>query len=287
MSAFAAGVGASPFAVAARYALKTFVAMLVIAPVAIMIAASLKDGAVTVVSDFSSWRALWAADPTPANYAAVIAGTVVPFLRVMANTILIVTCIVGAGVMVNSACAYGLARFGLPGRTLILGTIIALIILPLESIAVPLLLLVNRMGITDTYVVQIIPFVAHPFSIFLFYQFVSQIPRDLDEAALMDGASPFRIWWSIILPLSAPVIATVAILQGLEYWNSFLWPLMVTRSDDVRPISVAVAIYFERDPKAWGEIMAFSVMASLPIVLAYLWFQRLFIASAMSSAVKG
>jgi multiple sugar transport system permease protein len=226
-------------------------------------------------------------EPTWANYAAVIGGTVVPFLRVMGNTILIVTSIVGAGIFVNSACAYGLARFSLPFRTAILGLIIALIILPLESIAVPLLLLVNRMGITDTYIVQIIPFIAHPFSIFLFYQFVQQIPKDLDEAALMDGASPVRIWWSIILPLSAPVVATVAILQGLEYWNSFLWPLMTTRSDAVRPVSVAVAIYFERDPKEWGEIMAFSVLASLPIVLAYLWFQKLFIRSAMSSAVKG
>ena len=279
--------GASPLAVTARYALKTFAAMIVIAPVAVMLAASLKDGAFAVVSDFSSWRALWAPDPTLANYGDVLTGTVVPFLRVMLNTVIIVTSIVAVGVLVNSACAYGLARFGLPGRAVILSAIIALIILPLESIAVPLLLLVNRMGITDTYIVQIVPFVAHPFSIFLFFQFVQQIPRDLDEAALMDGASPFRIWWSIILPLSAPVIATVAILQGLEYWNSFLWPLMVTRSDDVRPISVAVAIYFERDPKEWGEIMAFSVLASLPIVIAYLWFQRLFIASAMSSAVKG
>ena len=279
--------GASPFALAARYGLKTLVAMIVIGPVAVMLAASFKSGAFAVVSDFSSWRALWAEDPTGENYARVVSGAVVPFGRVLLNTILIVTSIVTLGVLVNSACAYGLARFGLPGRAVLLSAIIALIILPLESIAVPLLLLVNRMGITDTYLVQIVPFVAHPFSIFLFYQFMQQIPRDLDEAALMDGASPWRIWWSIILPLSAPVVATVAILQGLEYWNSFLWPLMVTRSDAVRPISVAVAIYFERDPKVWGEIMAFSVLASLPIVLAYLWFQRLFIASAMSSAVKG
>ena len=279
--------GASPVGIAGRYALQTLIAMVVIAPLVVMLAASFKSGAFEVVRDFSTWRAFWAGDPTGESYARVLSGVVVPFLRVLFNTVLIVTCIVAAGVLVNSACAYGLARFGLPGRTAILAAIIALIILPLESIAVPLLLLVNRMGITDTYIVQIIPFVAHPFSIFLFFQFVQQIPRDLDEAALMDGASPFRIWWSIILPLSAPVIATVAILQGLEYWNSFLWPLMVTRSDDVRPISVAVAIYFERDPKVWNEIMAFSVLASLPIVIAYLWFQRLFIASAMSSAVKG
>jgi multiple sugar transport system permease protein len=273
--------------IALRYGLKTFAAMLVLAPITIMIAASLKSGAFSIVSDFSSWRALWAPDPTAENYERVISGTVVPFLRVMFNTMFIVTSIVVLGVFVNSACAYGIARFRLRGRSVLLALVIALIILPLEAIAVPLLLLVNRAGITDTFLVQIIPFVAHPFSIFLFYQFIQQIPRDLDEAALMDGATPYRIWMSIILPLSAPVVATVCILQGLEYWNSYLWPLMVTRSDAVRPVSVAVSIYFERDPKEWGEIMAFSVMASLPIVTAYLLFQRLFIRSAMSSAVKG
>lgn len=277
----------APGSVALRYGLKTFAAMLVLAPITVMIAASFKSGAFAIVSDFSSWRALWVDDPTLANYGRVWTGTVVPFLRVMFNTTLIVTAIVTLGVFVNSACAYGLARFGLPGRAALLALVISLIILPLEAIAVPLLLLVNRMGITDTYIVQIIPFVAHPFSIFLFFQFIQQIPKDLDEAALMDGASPFRIWLSIILPLSGPVVATVAILQGLEYWNSYLWPLMVTRSDAVRPVSVAVAIFFERDPKEWGEIMAFSVLASLPIVVAYLFFQRLFIRSAMSSAVKG
>lgn len=277
----------SPLATALRYGLMTLAAMVILAPITVMIAASFKPGAFAIVSDFASWRALWVEDPTGANYARVLSGVVVPFGRVMLNTTIIVTGIVVAGVLVNSACAYGLARFGLPGRTAILGLVIALIILPLEAIAVPLLLLVNRMGITDTYIVQIIPFVAHPFSIFLFYQFIQQIPRDLDEAALMDGAGPFTIWWRIILPLSGPVVATVAILQGLEYWNSYLWPLMVTRSDDVRPVSVAVAIFFEREPKQWGEIMAFSVLASLPIVVAYLLFQRFFIRSAMSSAVKG
>ena len=184
----------NPLADAARYGLKTLAAMIVIAPIVVMAVASFKDGALTVVSDFSSWRALWVEDPTLGNYARVVSGAVVPFGRVMFNTVLIVTSIVALGVLVNSACAYGLARFGLPGRGVILAAIVALIILPRESIAVPSLLLVNRMGITDTYVVQIVPFVAHPFSIFLFYQFVQQIPRDLDEAALMDGASPLRIW---------------------------------------------------------------------------------------------
>jgi multiple sugar transport system permease protein len=264
-----------------------FVAALIVAPLAIMIAASLKANSFEVLSDLGSWRAFWAPNATADNYMRVLSGAVVPFGRVMVNTAIIVSGIVISGVLVNSACAYGLARFGLPGRSFILAAIIALVILPLEAIAVPLLFLVNRMGITDTFTVQIIPFVAHPFSIFLFYQFIQSIPRDLDEAALMDGASPIRIWWQVILPLAGPAVATVAILQGLEYWNSYLWPLMVTRSDNVRPVSMAVAIFYERDPKQWGEIMAFSVLASLPVVIAFLLFQRFFIGSAMSSAVKG
>lgn len=260
--------GASPLAVAALYGLKTLVAMIFIGPIAVMLAVSFRDGAFAVVSDFSFRGAPWAPEATAGNYAQVVAGSVVPFLRVLPNTVLIVTAIVTLGVLVNSAGAYGLARFGLTGRAVIVRAVIALIILPLESSAVPLLLFVNRMGITDSYLVRIIPFVAHAISIFLLYQFVQQIPRDLEEVALMDGAPPFRIWWSIILPLSAPVIDRVAIPQGLECWNSFLRPQMVRRSDDLRPISMAVAICFRHNPKKWGEITAFSALVSPPIVIA-------------------
>ena len=102
-----------------------------------------------------------------------------------------------------------------------------------------------------------------------------------------DGASRLTTYWRIIMPLSLPTIATVAILQSLEYWNAFLWPLMVTRGSAVRPVSLALAQFFSTPPPVWGEVMAFSTLMSLPILAVYLVFQRWFIQSAMGSGVKG
>ncbi len=103
----------------------------------------------------------------------------------------------------------------------------------------------------------------------------------------MDGASPWQIYWRIGLPLSLPVIATVAILQSLEYWNSFLWPLMVTRGPEYRPLSVAMNNFFGQYPRYWGDVMAFAVLTSMPILLVYLLFQRWFIQSVVRSGLKG
>ena len=150
----------------------------------------------------------------------------------MFNSVFIVTMIVVFGLFVNSLIAYALARMNFPGRRLMLAVVIALIIVPFESIAVPLLLMVNNLpwfdGSTtwiDSYQVQIIPFIADAFSIFLFYQFFIGIPKELEEAALVDGASRFRMYWRLIVPLSRPVFATVAILQFLTHIGDFLWSL--------------------------------------------------------------
>jgi multiple sugar transport system permease protein len=205
----------------------------------------------------------------------------------MFNSILIVFSIVVLGIFANSLAAYVLSRLRFTGRRLLLGGIVALMIIPVEALVVPLLLMVNRVGWLDTYQAQIVPFIAHPLSIFLFYQFFTKLPKELDEAAYIDGAGPLQIYWKIVLPLSLPVIATVAILQSLEYWNAYLWPLMVTRGPDVRPVSLALAQFFTTPPPLWGDQMAFSVLMSLPVLVAYLAFQRWFIQSVVGSAVKG
>lgn len=103
----------------------------------------------------------------------------------------------------------------------------------------------------------------------------------------MEGATPLQVYWKIVMPLSLPVIATVAILQSLEYWNAYLWPLMITRGPAARPIALALAQFFGTPPYLWGQVMAFSVMMSLPVLILYLSFQRWFIQSVVSSAVKG
>lgn len=209
------------------------------------------------------------------------------FGRFVFNSVFIVGTIVVFGLMINSLMAYSLARLKFPGRQILLSVVIALIIIPLEAVVVPLLLIVNRFGWLDSYHVQIIPFIADPFGIFLFYQFFINLPKDMEEAALVDGASLFGIYWKIVLPLSRPVFATVAILQFLLHWNDFLWPLMVTRGETYRPLMVAIQQFFSIDPKVWGDIMAFAAMITIPVLIVFLLFQKWFVQSVATTGVKG
>jgi len=179
------------------------------------------------------------------------------------------------------------------GRGLVLMAVLALTIVPIEAIAVPLLVLVNDLPWIDgspswlnSLHVQIIPFVADAFSIFLFYQFFVGIPRDFDEAAMIDGAGFFSIYRRIVVPMSKPVFATVAILQSVAMWNSYLWPLMVTRSLDVRPLTIGITAFYTLNIR-WGQVLAFATIVTIPIIIIFLVFQRWFIRSVMSSGIKG
>jgi multiple sugar transport system permease protein len=265
------------------------VAVFVLAPLFLMFATSLKGDEQQILRDFGNANAFWVSpwNMSLENFRDVLNNTTFPVLRYMRNSGIIVASIVIIGIFVNSLAAFALARMNFKGRNLIVLFVITLIIVPTESVAVPLLLMMAKVGWVDSFKAQIVPFIAHPFSIFLFYQFFAAIPKDLDEAAYVDGASRWRIYWSVIMPLSLPTIATVAILQSLEYWNAYLWPLMVTRGSDVRPVSLALAQFFGTPPPIWGDVMAFSVLMSLPILIIYLAFQRFFIQSAIGSGIKG
>ncbi len=172
--------------------------------------------------------------------------------------------------------------------------IVALIFVPFESVAVPLLLMVNQFpwfdGSTtwiDSYQVQIIPFIADAFSIFLFYQFFLDIPRAYEEAAVVDGASRWHIYWHIIVPLSRPVFATVAIWQILTHLGDFLWPLLATRGDTYRPLMMGMYAFFNQAPLRWGDVMAFATMIIIPVLIMFLLFQKWFLRSATSTGIIG
>ena len=275
------------------YLFMSLLAVFFLFPIVFMLVASFKSDETQVMRDMST---LYAFVPRGElglqNYRDVFEQT--SFDRLMLNSVFIVGAMVMGGLMVNSLTAYALARLRFRGRGLLLGVIVALIIIPFEAVAVPLLLLVNRFpwfgGATtwlDSYHVQIIPFIADAFSIFLFYQFFINIPKDLEEAALVDGAGLLRIFWNIVVPLSRPVFATVAILQFLSHWGDFLWPLMVTRGIEYRPLTVGMQQYFGLDPKIWGDIMAFGAMITIPVLVVFLLFQKWFVQSVASTGIKG
>ena len=276
-----------------NYILLVILAIFFLFPIVFMVVSSLKSNEEQLLSDLSSLKAFIPYGTISlGNYSGVFAR--LPFGQYMFNSVFIVTMIVVFGLFVNSLIAYALARMNFPGRRLMLAVMIALIIVPFESIAVPLLLMVNNLpwfdGSTtwiDSYQVQIIPFIADAFSIFLFYQFFIGIPKELEEAALVDGARRFRMYGRLIVPLSRPVFATVAILQFLTHIGDFLWPLMVTTGDTFRPLMIGLQVFFGQQPRSWGEIMAFASMITIPILIVFLLFQRWFMQSVASTGIKG
>ncbi len=181
---------------------------------------------------------------------------------------------------------FALARFTWKGRQLVLRLIVALMIIPFEAIAISLLLMVNRFGWLDSYHVQVIPFIVNSFYLFLFYQFFIGLPKELEESALIDGAGWFRIYWNISLPLSKPIFASVAILHFLQHWGFFLWPLMVTRGYEYRPLPVAMQVFFGQYPRDWGDIMAFAAMMTIPVILLFIFLQKQYVNTVKTAGIK-
>jgi multiple sugar transport system permease protein len=253
-------------------------------PVLMMVSGSLKPDA-RVLVDAGSVAGFIPTQMSTQNYQDVL--TRVPFMRYLFNSTLITSTIVLCGLLVNSLAGYAFARLRWPGRDRLLLAVIALMIIPLEAIAVPLFYQVTLLGWRNTYLVQIVPFIANAFSIYLFYSFFLGLPKELEEAARIDGAGPLRIFFSIVVPNARPVFATVAILTFLTQWGSLLWPLMVTHSEAVRPLPLGIAAFYTLPPLQWGDIFAFGVMMVVPVLLVFILFQRWFVRGVATTGLKG
>jgi len=261
----------------------TAAAVLWLLPIVFILAASLKPDSL-VLAEASGWRALWPGRPSLQNYADVLDRTA--FGRIFLNSVIINIGIVGGGLVVNSMAGYALARLRFRGRALVLGIVLVLLVVPLEAIAVPLFYQVTVLGGRDTYWAQILPFVANAFSIYLFYSFFLGFPKELEEAARIDGAGPLRTFVEIVVPNSGPAFASVTIVTFLLSWGLYLWPLMITSSTHVRPLPLGIAVFRTLPPLQWGDIMAFAVMMVAPGVLLFLVLQRWFVAGIATVGVK-
>ncbi len=266
------------------YLLLTVLALLFIAPIVFMIVGSLKPDDL-VLLEAGTLKAFLPEKASFQNYWDVFER--VDFARFFFNSLFITGMIVLAGLLVNSLAAYAFARLRWRGRTILFALVLALMIIPLEAIAVPLFFQVTLFGWRNTYVAQILPFIANAFSIYLFYTFFIGLPKELEEAARVDGAGTIRTFFEIIVPVSLPVFASVTILTFLTQWGSFLWPLMVTIDEQVRPLPVAIASFQTLPPLQWGDIMSFGVMMVAPILIVFLVFQKWFVEGVASTGTKG
>ena len=279
---------------ALRYAVLVLVAIVFIFPLLFMVMGSLKPQD-QLLADTSSLRAfLPVGDVSLDNYRDAFARA--PVVTFVVNSVLVTGVTVLLSLLTCSLAAFSFVFLEWRGRGLLLGIILATLIVPFETIAIPLLLMVSKLpwiglegfevGWLNTYRVQIIPWIADGLTIFLFVQFFKDLPRELIEAARVEGASWLQIYLKVVMPLSGPVLATAAILKFLVMYNQYLWPLIVVQEESVRPVMVGLGYFFQLNT-AWGEVMAYLTVITLPVLTFYLILQRAFIASIASTGVKG
>ena len=219
-----------------------------------------------------------------ANYAE--AWQSAPFGRYFFNTIFVaLSCVVGV-VVTSALAAYAFARMRFKGRDAIFMLFLSMMMVPEPVYLVPSFIIIARLGWLDTYYALIVPWTVKVFSIFLLRQHFKTIPQDLFDAATIDGASRFSILWTIVMPLSKAILVTIVLFTIIGSWNSFLWPLVMTHSPEMRPIQIGLAAFSQEEGTEYGLMMAATTLSVVPLLIMYFFAQRQIIASLASSGLK-
>jgi multiple sugar transport system permease protein len=225
----------------------------------------------------------------PEKWVSKNYGTVwnkIPFPRYIVVS-LIVTVFTVLGVLITAVlAAYAFSWFRFPLRDSLFVGILSLMMIPMPVYIVPLFVLIQRLGWMDTFSALIVPWTVNIFSIFLLRQHFRSIPKDLYDAAIIDGCSRIRFLFQIVLPLAKPALVTVAIFGSIYAWNSFMWPLMVTNSDHMRPIQVGLAYFAQGESTNYPALMAASAIALIPLVILFFVAQRQIVESYARSGLK-
>ncbi len=212
---------------------------------------------------------------------------IVPYGRWFFNSIFITLVQTILYLFVASLAAFVFARLHFPGRDTIFLLYLATLMIPNEVTLIPKFILMKELHLIDTYAAVILPGVFNAYGVFLLRQFFLTLPESLEEAAILDGASYFRIYWSIILPLSGPALATLAIFAFMGAWNDFLWPLIVINTDIMKPLSVGLASFHGLYETNWPYLMAASTLALIPIVVVFVFAPKYFVEGIAITGVKG
>ena len=222
---------------------------------------------------------------TLANYAETF--RVVPFSRYFLNSTIVTVSVTVLQILISSLAAFAFARLRFRGREALFLLYLATLMIPAQVTLIPNFLIIRNLRWYDTYMALIVPGLFSALSTFLLRQYYRGIPLDLDEAARMDGASSFRIWLQVIVPLSWPVMAALAIFTFQATWNDFLWPLVVTGSDEMRTIPIGLSYFVGQYGTSWNLLMAGSVIALLPVLVIYLLAQKTFVQGITLTGMGG
>ncbi len=267
---------------AVRYGILTVLALILIYPFLFMIATSFKTRTNSLGSPFE----LIPSEPTLENYVRAL--TEERFGLYFLNSAFVAIASTFLIVLLSSMMAYGFTRFRFPGRKLLFGLIIAGLTVPTMMLIIPQFILAKDLGLLNS-LPGLVPFyvgTALGFNTFLLSGFFESIPKELDEAMLVDGAGAWRRYWHLALPLSKPALATTVIFAFLGTWDEFVWALTVLNDEDQRTLPIAIALFHGQHSTSWGLVFAASLIAIIPVLIVYIVFQRFFVAGITTGAVK-
>lgn len=209
-----------------------------------------------------------------------------PFGRVILNSFGLAAATTAVQLITSATAGYAFSRLPFRGRSIVFAVYLATMMIPLQVLIVPLFVELKTFGLLNTYLGALLPTFASAFGIFLLRQAINQVPRELDEAATIDGAGHFRIFWTIVLPNIRPALATLTVFAFMGSWNSFLWPLVVLRSPELQTLPIALAGLQGQYTTEWDIIMAGSVVSVLPMLALYIFAQKYVIQGVASSGIK-
>lgn len=210
-----------------------------------------------------------------------------PFLTYARNSLVITASVIVLQLLVMIPAAYAFAKYRFRGKNVLFGMVLLAFMIPGQVTFIPVYLMLADWGIIKTLLPQIIPFMSNAFGIFLLRQYFMQIPEEIIEAARLDNASEYRIMWNIMTPMSLPALATVALFSFVSHWNDYFWPLVMTDSSAVRPLTIGISMLRETEGISnWHIIMAGNVVLVVPILLVYLLCSRQIVKAFVYSGIK-
>ena len=266
------------------YAGNIIIGIIFISPLLWMFSASLNPEA-EIFANMNSLKTFVPVQASLNNFKEVFSR--LDMVQVFKNTFVYIALILVLDLLLNSICGYALAKYDFKGKGLMLNFIVALMVMPMEAIMLPLYIEMSQLGWVNTLPALVVPFVAKCFSIYMFRQFFCDIPDELLEAASLDGCSPVKTFFMVVMPISKTVYATVFILDFVAHWNDFMWPFLIMTGEDKRTIQLAVQVFFGTQPIHYSAIMAALVVSAIPMLVMFMFMQKYYIEGIASSGIKG
>lgn len=263
----------------------TVLALVFMFPLIWMVVSSFKDDAM-IFSDISSLKAFWPAfkEDVFFNYREVVAK--LPLIKAMLNSFFYIFFILLFGLIVESMAGYAFARLKFPMKNLLFSLILAIMVIPVQTVMLSQFSIIYKLGLSNSYLALILPALANPVYIFLFRQNFMGIPESIEEAAKLDGSSALRSFFQLIVPLAKPMYATVAILIFVQYWNDFVWPVMVISDNSKQTIQMALSSLFNIQPVNYGHVMAGLTIVTIPVLFIFLSLQKYYVAGITHTGAK-